>query len=183
MRAIMAAGPDAVFRYIYRLVVRPSPDEASDAALLHRFISEGDDRAFTALVDRHGPLVFRLCRRILGDSCDAEDAFQATFLVLARKAAAPRHSAAQSAWLFGVARRVALKARSAMARQSQRKTEISPFGKPLHVVDPRPDALAELSGRELVMIIDEEVQQLPEAYRLPVILCCLEGHSLEEAAR
>jgi RNA polymerase sigma factor (sigma-70 family) len=179
----MAAGPDVLLRYIYRLGVRPEPDEATGAALLRRFISEGDDRAFTALVDRHGPLVLRVCRRVLGAGEDAEDAFQATFLVLARKAATLRHREALSAWLHGVARRVALKARSARARQSHWWAESIPFDRPLPVVDPRPDPLAEFSGRELVMIIDEEVQRLPEAYRLPVLLCCLEGHSLEEAAR
>ena len=179
----MAAGPDALLQYIHRLCVRPEPDEATDAALLRRFISEGDERAFTALVDRHGPLVLQVCRRVLGDGGDAEDAFQATFLVLARKAATLRHREALSAWLHGVARRVALKARSARARQFHRRTEFIPSCKPLPVVDPRPDPLAEFSGRELVMIIDQEVQRLPEAYRLPVLLCCLEGRSLEEAAR
>jgi RNA polymerase sigma factor (sigma-70 family) len=174
----MAAGPDTLLRYIHRLVVRPESDEASDAALLARFIAESDERAFAALVGRHGPLVLQVCRRVLGDGEDAEDAFQATFLVLARKAAAVRHREALSAWLHGVAHRVALKARSARARQfrAARSLVVPP-------ADPGPDPLAELSGRELLTIIDEELRRLAEVYRLPVILCCLEGRSLEEAAR
>jgi RNA polymerase sigma factor (sigma-70 family) len=174
----MTAGADTVLRYIQRLVVRPEPDEASDAALLSRFIARRDERAFTALVDRHGPLVLRVCHRVLGDVHDAEDAFQAAFLVLARKADAVRPREALAAWLHGVARRVALKARSARARQLRGARP--PAAPP---ADPRPDPLAELSGRELLLVLDEEVQRLPDVYRLPVILCCLEGRSREEAAQ
>jgi RNA polymerase sigma factor (sigma-70 family) len=174
----MAAGPDTLLRYIHRLVVRPEPDEPTDAALLGRFISEGDERAFTVLVNRHGPLVLRVCRRILGDGDDTEDAFQAVFLVLARKAATVGRRGALAAWLHGVARRVALKARSARVR---RYRETRPLAAP--PADTRPDPLADLSARELLLIVDEELQRLPEVYRLPVILCCLEGRSLEEAAQ
>jgi RNA polymerase sigma factor (sigma-70 family) len=174
----MAAGPETLLRYIRRLVIPSEPDEATDAALLGRFISARDQRAFTALVDRHGPLVFDVCHRVLGDVHDAEDAFQATFLVLARKAAAVHPREALPAWLHGVARRVALKARSARARPFRKA---GPLAAP--PADPRPDPLVELSARELLMIIDDELQRLPEVYRLPVILCCLEGRTLEEAAR
>ena len=174
----MPAGPDTLLRYIHRLVVRSTPDEASDTALLGRFISARDEKAFAALVDRHGPLVFHVCRRVLGDVHDAEDAFQAAFLVLARKAARVHPREALAAWLHGVARRVALKARSARARKLREAQSAAALP-----ADPRSDPLAELSARELLMIIDEEVQRLPEVYRLPVILCCLEGRSLEEAAR
>jgi RNA polymerase sigma factor (sigma-70 family) len=173
----MAAGPDTLLRYIHRLVVRPEPEEATDAALLGRFISGRDERAFAALVNRHGPLVLHVCRRVLGDSDDTEDAFQAVFLVLARKAASVGRREALAAWLHGVARRVALKARSARARRCR---ETRPLAAP--PADARPDPLAELSARELLLIVDEELQRLPEVYRLPVILCCLEGRSLEEAA-
>jgi RNA polymerase sigma factor (sigma-70 family) len=174
----MAAGPDTLLRYIRGLVLRPGADEGSDTALLDRFIRARDEKAFAALLVRHGPLVLHVCQRILGDVQDAEDAFQAAFLVLARKAAALRHPEALPAWLSGVARRVALKAQSAKARRS---CEVKPLS--LSPSDSRPDALAELSVRELLAILDEEVQRLPEAYRLPLILCCLEGRSLEEAAR
>jgi RNA polymerase sigma factor (sigma-70 family) len=174
----MAAGSETVLRYLRRLVLPTEPGEATDAALLGRFVSCKDEQAFTALVDRHGPLVLRVCRRVLGDVHDAEDAFQAAFLILARKAATVHPREALTAWLHGVARRVALKARSARTRPFREpRTAATPLA------DPRPDPLAELSGRELLLIVDEEVRRLPEAYRLPVILCCLEGRSLEEAAR
>ena len=174
----MAASSHTLLRYIHGLVDRSEPDEASDATLLGRFITVRDERAFAALVGRHGPLVLQVCRRVLGNGEDVEDAFQATFLVLARKAAALRHREALPAWLHGVAHRVALKARS--ARASRWRTARPLTAPP---ADFRPDPLAELSGRELLTIIDEELQRLAEAYRLPVILCCLEGRSLEEAAR
>jgi RNA polymerase sigma factor (sigma-70 family) len=174
----MAAGSETVLGYLRRLVLAPQPGEATDAALLDRFICDKDERAFTALVERHGPLVLRVCRRVLGDVHDAEDAFQAAFLVLARRAASVHPREGLTAWLHGVARRVALKA---LSRRARKFHEARPPAAP--VADPRPDPLAELSARELLLMVDEEVQRLPQVYRLPVILCCLEGHSLEEAAR
>jgi RNA polymerase sigma factor (sigma-70 family) len=174
----MAAGPETLGRYIRRLVTRPESDKATDAALLSRFISERDETSFAALVDRHGPLVLHVCRRVLGNLHDAEDAFQAAFLVLARKAATVYPREALTAWLHGVAYRVALKARSAKARQLRAR-------QPLVVppADPHSTPLDDLSARELLALVDEEVRRLPEVYRLPVLLCCLEGRSLEEAAR
>jgi RNA polymerase sigma factor (sigma-70 family) len=174
----MAAGPEILIRNIRRLVIRPELARAPDATLLARFIADKDQRAFAALVDRHGPLVLHVCRRVLGNAHDAEDAFQATFLVLARKANAVQPREALTAWLHGVAHRVALKARSARARQLR---EAQPLPGP--PADPRPDPLAELSARELLALVDEEVRRLPTVYRLPVLLCCLEGRSQEEAAR
>jgi RNA polymerase sigma factor (sigma-70 family) len=174
----MAVSPDHLITYIRRVLLRPQPEEASDAALLRRFIAARDERAFARLVERHGPLVLRVCRRVLGNVQDAEDAFQAAFLVLARKADAVRPPEALTAWLHGVAYRVALKARSTRVRQLRRR---QPLLTP--PADPRSDPLTELSARELLAVVDEEVRGLPEVYRLPVILCCLEGHSVEEAAR
>jgi RNA polymerase sigma factor (sigma-70 family) len=165
-------------QYIKRLVVQPEWEEAADANLLERFISAKDEKAFAALVDRHGPLVLQVCRRVLGDVQDAEDAFQATFLILARNAACVRRRQALPAWLHGVARRVALKALSAKARRFRAARPLAGAA-----ADPHPDPASELSARELLAIVDEEIQRLPEVCRLPVILCCLEGHSLEEAAR
>jgi RNA polymerase sigma factor (sigma-70 family) len=150
-----------------------------DAALLERFIGHRDEAAFAALVARHGPMVLRVCRRAIGDVHAADDAFQATFLVLARRATAVRRPEALAAWLHGVAHRVALKARAAFARRSIHETALPEPGP----CDPRPDPLEDLSARELLGLLDAEVRQLPEAYRLPVILCCLEGHTQEEAAR
>jgi RNA polymerase sigma factor (sigma-70 family) len=172
----MATGPETLLQYIRRLVI--APEAECDASLLGRFISAKDEKAFTALVDRHGALVLQVCRRILGDVHDAEDAFQAVFLILARKAAAVHPPEALAAWLHGVAGRVALKARSARARQIREDRSQSALP-----ADPHADPLAELSARELLTIIDEEVQRLPERYRLPLIICSLGGRSLEEAAR
>ena len=174
----MAAGSDTLLRYIRGLVLRPQSDETTDAALLSRFISARDERAFAALVDRHAPLVLHVCRRVLGDIQDAEDAVQATFLILARKAASVRPRDMLPAWLHVVARRVAIRARSAKTRQFRATGHLV-----VPVVDPRPDPLADLSARELLGIIDDELSRLSAAYRLPVILCCLEGRSVEEAAR
>jgi RNA polymerase sigma factor (sigma-70 family) len=173
----VAARSETLLRCLRRLAVAAGADDASDAALLGHFLADRDERAFAALVDRHAELVLQVCWRVLGDVHDAEDAFQATFLVLARKAAAVRPREALPAWLHGVARRVALKARSARARQPR------PGAAPPAPVDPCPDPLARLSARELLAIVDEEVRRLAEVYRLPVILCCLEGRSQEEAAR
>jgi len=174
----MGAGVEPLVRYIRRLALRPEHDGSTDTALLNRFVSEKDEKAFAALVDRHGALVLQVCRRVLGDAHDAEDAFQAAFLVLIRKAGTLRSPNELAGWLHGVAHRVALKARAARVRrlgEAQRLTE--------QPVDPHLDPLADLSARELLAVVDEEVRRLPMAYRLPVILCCLEGRSQEEAAR
>jgi RNA polymerase sigma factor (sigma-70 family) len=163
---------------LLRLVSPRAPDRDTDTALLDRFVHGRDEAAFAALVRRHGPMVRRVCRRVLADAGAADDAFQAAFCVLARKAATLRPPRALAAWLHGVAYRVALKARSAEARRRQHEAP-APGLDPL---DPGPDPLAEVSARELLVVVDEEVQRLPEGYRLPVILCCLEGRTREEAA-
>jgi RNA polymerase sigma factor (sigma-70 family) len=160
-----------------RLTGTPTPD-AEDGVLLERFLRRRDESAFAELVRRHGGLVQGVCRRVLGQEQDAEDAFQATFLVLARRAHAIRRPGSLAAWLYGVAHRVALKARTARAQV--------PRHQPLpraHPRDPHPDPLAELSARELLALLDAELQRLPEVYRLPLLLCCLEGRTQEEAAR
>ena len=114
--AIMATHSDELIQHIRRLVSAESSTEA-DAVLLHRFVQDRDEQAFAALVQRHGAMVLGVCHRILGNVYDAEDAFQAAFLVLARKAASVKPTDALAAWLFGVARRVALKARTASGRR------------------------------------------------------------------
>ncbi len=149
----------------------------SDAVRLERFARSGAQGAFAALVAEHGPMVLRVCRRVLGDPQAAEDATQATFLVLAQKARTLARADALAGWLHGVARRIALKARAGLARRGQ------PLLAADAPADRHPDPLAELSVRELLAILDEEVERLPRDYRLPVLLCCLEGHSQEETAR
>jgi RNA polymerase sigma factor (sigma-70 family) len=165
----------AVRLFLSRLSAAPTPADASDAELLHRFVERRDEAAFAALVGRHGPLVLGVSRRLLWDDCDVEDAFQAAFLVLARRAGSLRPERL-AAWLHGVARRVALRARA-----RHRPTE--PLSKLPELPDPRPDPLVAVSVRELFVALDEEIARLPQAYRLPLVLCGMEGRSLEEAAR
>jgi RNA polymerase sigma factor (sigma-70 family) len=174
----MTASPEILLQHIRRLAA-DAPDATADAALLARFLSRRDGPAFAALVARHGPMVLRLCQRVLGDPHAAEDAFQAAFLVLARQAASIRRPQALAAWLHGDAYRVALKARAARARRRCQQLPASDLAPP----DRHPDPLAALTARELLSVLDEEVQRLPEVYRLPVLLCCLEGRTQEEAAR
>jgi RNA polymerase sigma factor (sigma-70 family) len=164
-----------VLRQIRRLAGAPAVAEASDAQLLERFVAGRDEAAFTALVRRHGPMVLGVCRRLLGNLHDAEDAFQATFLILARKAGSISSPAALAGWLHEVARRTAERARvSAAARRTHER----------RVPDvPQTDFLAAVAWRDLQPVLDEEVGRLPEKYRAPFVLCYLEGRTYEEAAR
>ncbi len=152
-------------------------EENSDTLLLQRFVQHRDERAFAALVSRHGGMVLRSCRRVLGDVHDAEDAFQAVFLILARKAHTLRRPAELPGWLHGVARRVALKART---KSISRAAEMLPSEE---LPDTASDPLARLTARELLTVLDEEVARLPRPQRSAVVMCCLEGHPQEEAAR
>src|SRR5437016_1847548 len=133
----MAESLAQVLQHVHRLVPRPGLDAETDAALLSRFAARRDEDAFAALVARHGPMVLGVCRRVLGDAHAAEDAFQAVFLVLARKAAAISRPDALAAWLYGVARRVARKART----HSRRRGVALPVPLP---ASPCADPLAEL---------------------------------------
>ncbi|HEY1381149.1 MAG TPA: sigma-70 family RNA polymerase sigma factor [Gemmataceae bacterium] len=147
----------------------------SDAALVRAYV-DGDAEAFRELVARHGPLVLGVCRRVLGDVHAAEDAFQATFLVLARRAGSVRWRGTVSAWLFGVARRVALKARTADRRRAWRETRVVPANRSTDPAD-------ELTARELLAALDAELDQLPAGYREPLVLCYWQGLTQDEAAR
>jgi RNA polymerase sigma factor (sigma-70 family) len=170
-----AAQATTVLRHIRELAGRDSTSRLSDPELLRRFMDSRDEGAFTALVKRHGGMVLGVCRRVLGNAHDAEDAFQATFLVLARKAHALSHSGSLPSWLYQVAYRVALKARGRAA--TRQKHEQATAGRSAG------DPLAEITGRELLRALDEEVQALPERHRAPLVLCCLEDHTCDEAAR
>src|SRR5262249_11393803 len=151
--------------------------EGVDADWLARFVANRDEAAFAHVVGEHGPMVGRLCRRLVGDAHLAEDCFQATFLALARRAASIRRPGALAAWLYGVAYRVAAKARAQHRRRETLGTEAV-----TECPDPRPQALDRLTARELMLVFEMELQRLPESYRLPIVLCCVEGLSLEEAA-
>jgi RNA polymerase sigma factor (sigma-70 family) len=166
---------DRTFNTGRRSPAAPAADEPSDGLLLERFHQDGDETAFALLVQRHGPMVLSVCRRVLGDSPDADDAFQVTFLVLVRKAASLRQPNSLAAWLHGVAHRTALKARANAARRCavERQTE------PMLPSEPPDD---ELSDRELHAALDEELNRLPEKYRAPLVLCYLEGLTNEQAA-
>src|SRR5437763_6138806 len=150
--------PQAVLRMI-RIQVTPS-DNQSDAALLDQFIRLQSDAAFAALLERHGPMVLSVCRRILRDEHQAEDAFQATFLVLARKAGSIHKRSALASWLYGVALRLAHKLRVQAQRAEQ---GISSEAVP-PVAAPVPTRCEEHE------ILDEELQRLPERDRVPLVL-------------
>jgi RNA polymerase sigma factor (sigma-70 family) len=150
-------------------------EEPSDACLLQRFAVERDEAAFEILVRRFGPMVLGVCRRILGDVHDAEDAFQATFLVLARKAPSLAHRELVGNWLWGVACRTARRARADAARRHARERQDR--------MARAPDPAEEAIGRDLRAVLDEEINRLPAKYRRPFVLCYLEGKTNAEAAR
>jgi RNA polymerase sigma factor (sigma-70 family) len=150
---------------------RATGPSTTDGALLRRFADGRDEAAFALLVQRHGPTVFGVCCRILGPGPDAEDAFQATFVILARKATALADRAVVGNWLFGVARRTALKARALAARRRAKEREMA-----------RSESHPPTHSGELREAIDSAVAGLPTKYRAPVVLCELEGRSLREAA-
>jgi RNA polymerase sigma factor (sigma-70 family) len=163
-----------LLRQIRQLIRTPAHNQASDRQLLERFAEQHDETAFRILVDRHGPLVLGVGRRLLGDAHEAEDVFQATFLVLARKAGARRWRASVGPWLYQVAYRLALKTRTDLGRQRAVERQVRP--------GQVAEAEAEVSRRELARVLDDEVQRLPVRYRLPIVLCYLEGRGNAEAA-
>jgi RNA polymerase sigma factor (sigma-70 family) len=151
-------------------------DALSDRELLKRFAQRHEEGAFAALVRRHGPMVLSVCRRVLRNGHDAEDAFQATFLVMIEKAQRLRRPELLANWLYGVAYRTALHARQRAARRSEREREAVAMSS-----DPAGDPSVE--SRELRRVLDEELLRLPDKYRAPLVLCYLEGKTNEEAAR
>jgi RNA polymerase sigma factor (sigma-70 family) len=149
--------------------------ESSDAYLLERFALGRDEAAFMALMRRHGQMVWGVCRRVLPQEQAAEDAFQATFLVLVRKARSVSKRAPVRSWLYGVALRVALRARQREGLRRRREQSL--------MLRRTGDPPAEAGWDEVRSLLDEEIQGLPEKYRLPIILCYLEGRTNDEAAR
>jgi RNA polymerase sigma factor (sigma-70 family) len=163
-----------ILSHIRRLARAESPAPSSDADCLERFSARGEESAFETLVRRHGPMVFRVCRVTLGDAHAAEDAFQATFLTLARRAGAVRKQPSLGSWLYKVAHRIALRARGQSAARLQREAAVT---RP-----PVADPLDEISWREVQAIFFDEIAGLSEHYRIPLLLCCLEGKTRDEAA-
>lgn len=159
-----------------RLFVAGSLTGLGEGALLDRFVRLGDSEAFEALVVRHGPMVLSVCRRFLRNPHDVEDAFQATFLVLSRKAASLRKREALAPWLFGVAYKVATRARSrAITRLSSSRALDS-----VAATDEPPEI--GMNREEASTLLHEELARLPEADRAPLVLCYFEGLTHDEAA-
>jgi RNA polymerase sigma factor (sigma-70 family) len=162
-----------VLRYIRRVSGAPADD--SDRALLQRFARHGDAEAFAGVVRRHGPMVLAVCRRVLRDGHDADDAFQAVFLLLVRKAGSLRRPEQLGPWLHGVAHRVAVKARSLGLRRRGREEPLADLPAPPSADDP--------VWRDLRPVLDDAVRSLPAKYRGPFVLCYLQGMTHAEAAR
>jgi RNA polymerase sigma factor (sigma-70 family) len=162
-----------LFKALDYLQAAAAPPE-SDARLLARFLATRDEAAFATLVRRHGPMVLGVCRRVLRHAQDAEDAFQAAFLVLARKAGSVLKQEAVGSWLYMVAYRTAQRARAGQARRRAREKQMDdmphPEVRPLESPDWRP-------------LLDDELARLPEKYRAVIVLCDLQGQSRREAAR
>jgi RNA polymerase sigma factor (sigma-70 family) len=165
-------GANGVIRHLRRAALLSDDGGVSDASLLESFIKRSDDAAFEALVRRHGAMVLGVCRRILNHAQDAEDAFQATFLVLVRKAVSivPRDLVGH--WLYGVAYRTALKAKTMKSRRRRKEGQAMPAA-----------AQRRSEWDELQPVLDRELNELPEKYRLPIFLCDLQGKKHREAAR
>jgi RNA polymerase sigma factor (sigma-70 family) len=161
-------------RTLFRLAGGPA---SADGPLLERFVDRHDEEAFAELVHRHGPMVFRVCRRVLRHVQDAEDAFQATFIVLARKAASVSAPELLANWLYGVACRVALEARATACRRHTREVLT---GAPEEGLEVGPGLRAEEDRR---LMLYEEMNRLPAKYRAALVLCYLESRTNAEAAQ
>jgi RNA polymerase sigma factor (sigma-70 family) len=168
-----APSVNAALRYIRTLFAGRKAEGQSDQYLLDQFVAQHDESAFTALLQRHGPMAMGVCMRILGDEHLAEDAMQATFLVLALKAGAIRKRGSVASWLYGVAIRLSRKVKAQAIRAGQAVERAGP--------EP-PATSVEASRREEKEVLDEELERLPDKYRLPLLLCYFEGRTQEEAA-
>jgi RNA polymerase sigma factor (sigma-70 family) len=162
----------AVIRHLRAAALLHKGNGPTDGQLLELFLARREEAAFEALLLRHGPMVLGVCQRVLRNVHDAEDAFQATFLVLARKAASIQPRERVGNWLYGVAYRTAMKARAMNAKRHTKEKQVRP---------------AHQAGREaheeLLAQLDHELNRLPDKYRVPVVLCELEGRSRKEVAR
>ncbi len=163
-------------RHLRRAGLAPDGGAMTDGQLLECFLARRDEGAFAALVRRHGRMVLGVCRRLLRHEQDAEDAFQASFLVLARKAASLRQRELLGNWLYGVAYRAALEVRAANATRRRRERQVEGM--------PEPEAPAPADAwQELRPLLDRELSRLPDKYRVPVVLCDLEGRKRKDVAR
>jgi RNA polymerase sigma factor (sigma-70 family) len=171
----MPAGQlNAVLRQLHAAAFAPGAGGVTDAQLLERYLADRDEVAFEGLLRRHGPMVLGVCRRVLRNDADAEDAFQATFLVLVRKAASVRPRGLVGNWLYGVAYRTSMKARAMNAKRRAKERAAGQSTRPPSKADP--------PGFDLQAVIDQEVSRLPAKYRTALVLCDLEGKTRAEAA-
>jgi len=171
----MASGQkEAVLHHLSRLLRNGTVAGLSEWQLLERYLSQRDEAAFEALVARHGPMVLGVCRRILGNSSEVDDAFQATFLILVKKAGSLGERDAIGHWLYGVAHRVALRARTIAAKRRAKQPGLAVLSETRE---------GGSSSPELGWLLEEELSRLPGHYRAPVVLCYLQGMTHEEAAR
>lgn len=167
---------DRLMPTLRRVVLARQSAARSDGELLGAFVTDRDADAFAELVRRHGTMVLGVCRRVTGDRATADDAFQASFLVLARRASSVRPREQVGNFLYGVAYRTALKARMVLARRRSREKQVD--------VMPEPTAPTSHSAwNDLQPVIDEELARLPDKLRLPVVLCDLEGRPQREVAK
>jgi RNA polymerase sigma factor (sigma-70 family) len=166
---------DTLIQHLRRAVLVQDEARKTDGQLLESFLGSKDEAAFAALVRRHGPMVLSVCRRVVGNHHDAEDAFQVTFLVLARKASAVKPREMVANWLHGVAYRTGLKARALAAKRQAREQQVPQM--------PEPEAMQHDQWHDLQPLLDQELNGLPKTYRLAIVLCDLEGKSIKEATR
>jgi len=164
-----------VIRHLRRMVLLRDEAGLTDGQLLEDYLSRDNEAALAALVQRHGPMVWGVCRRVLCNYHDAEDAFQATFLVLVRKAASITSRELLASWLYGVAHQTALKARATAAKRRARERQVTEM--------PEPAVTEEEVWRDLQPLLDEELSRLPGKYRVVIVLCDLEGKTRKEVAQ
>src|SRR4051812_42298634 len=167
------ANPGTFLHHLTRQMAADALADQSDRQLVERALAAPDEAVFLAILRRHGPMVLRVCRRVLRHEQDAEDAFQATFLVLAGKLGSVRRHASLASWLHGVAHRVALQARDRASTRRRHEQEAAA---------PRDAPPDDVAWGELRGVLDAELGRLPEKWRLPLILCYLDGRTQDEAA-
>ena len=166
---------DEILQHLRRTVLLHDGAGLTDAELLTDCINGRDQAAFAVLVKRHAAMVWNVCRRVLRDHHDAEDAFQATFVVFVRKAASIANKELLAGWLYGVARQTALKARATTAKRKGRQRQM--------VAIPEPAVAKQDLWSDLQPLLDLELGLLPDTYRVVIVLCDLEGKTRQEAAR
>jgi RNA polymerase sigma factor (sigma-70 family) len=176
---IMAVRPlHTILWHLHKMVSPPPARTVSDATLLSRFVNQRDESAFELIVWRHGPMVLSVCGRVLADAHAQEDAFQATFLTLVRKARSIGKGDSVGSWLHKVAHRIALRARVRAVARTAREQSLGSVPESAIAYTPPEDA----GWAELRPVLDSEVRRLPEKYRAAFVLCYLEGKTNEEAA-